>query len=159
MGLWRDIRPDDLALNLAVAPETGELVLYRIDDLSGRNTTSADVADRFVKNNPQFRVQDKVTIPAMTLNAIVAQHAGGRWPDFLSLDLEGLDYAALQAVDFSNGRPSVICLEWRDAEGGDGSAPFMPLLANQGYVSAFRTWGNIIAVRDDLLAALGLSRA
>jgi FkbM family methyltransferase len=156
MSLWAEIRPQDLALNLAVAAERGEQTLYRIDEMSGRNTTSADVAQSFVNKYPEFRVQDTITVQAATLNDIVMQHAAGRWPDFLSVDLEGLDYAVLEAADFSGDRPRVICVEWRDVEGGDASGQILPVLTKRGYFPIFRTWGNLIAVHSGSLSALGI---
>jgi FkbM family methyltransferase len=156
MSLWAEIRPQDLALNLAVAAERGEQTLYRIDEMSGRNTTRADVAQSFVNKYPEFRVQDTITVEATTLNDIVMKHAAGRWPDFLSVDLEGLDYAVLDAADFSGDRPTVICVEWRDVDGGDASEQILPVLTKRGYFPIFRTWGNLIAVHGGSLSALGI---
>jgi FkbM family methyltransferase len=159
LPLWQELRPGDVALNLAVGTEKGELTLFRIDEFSGRNTTSRSVAEDFVAAYPQFRVQDMLKVKATTLNDIVAEHTGGNWPDFLSIDLEGLDYAVLAVADFSFGRPTVLCVEWRDASGGDESARFFPLLDVQGFVPVFRTWGNLIAVHRSAIAALGLGAA
>jgi FkbM family methyltransferase len=58
--------------------------------------------------------------------------------DVLSLDLEGVDLAVLEATDFATFRPSVICVETPDRE------PFARLLAGYGYESYALTPANSI---------------
>jgi FkbM family methyltransferase len=61
--------------------------------------------------------------------------------DVLSLDLEGVDLAVLEATDFEKFRPFVICVETPDRE------PFARLLAGYGYESYALTPANSIFTR------------
>lgn len=61
--------------------------------------------------------------------------------DVLSLDVEGMDLAVLEATDFSAFRPLVICVETPDRE------PFVRLLARHGYDPYALTPPNTIFVR------------
>jgi FkbM family methyltransferase len=156
MPIWREIRPSDLALNLGVAPERGELPFLFIDDFSGRNTFHQEYADALTRQDQRFNVQSTKMIQTVPINDIVAEHLDGRWPDFLTLDIEGMDYAVLESARFDGSGPKVICVEVRNGAGDDISEPFLKLLPEKGYTSVFRTWSNLIAVRQDAVQALHL---
>ncbi len=159
IAAFREQRPDDVSLNVGVGPERGTLNFYFIDDWSGRNTFRREVAEEFVRENPQFQIRDVKPIPVVTLNDIVDQHAGGRFPDFLSMDVEGLDFDILSSATFGERGPSVICVEAVSGADSDDSARLTGVLAGHGYVLFVRTVGNLIFVRGDQAAKLGLPGA
>lgn len=106
-------RPHDINLNVGVGPEHGKKDFYMYDDKSGRNTFSA----REVKSlEGVMAVKDKMSLPIWTLDEIVAHSCMGVYPDFLSCDIEGLDFVVLAGADMSKSAPKVLCVETRRHE-------------------------------------------
>lgn len=152
---FRQHRGDDINLNIGIGPERGTLDFFFIDDWSGRNTFRREVAEAFVRDHPQFRISQVRPIPVITVNDVIAEHAGGRFPDLLSLDVEGMDLAIVRSAEFGDGGPVVICVEcdWSTAPGG--AHDMISLLAERGYRLGFRTMANMIFVRQDAASVLG----
>jgi FkbM family methyltransferase len=156
MPLWRELRPGDLALNVGVSTEKGELPFYLIDDFSGRNTFKKDYAESFVNNYPDFSVQEVQSIPTLPLNDIVDQHLRGKWPDLLTMDIEGFDYDVINSTNFNGSGPAVLCVESRTGDGKDESSLFVELVRHKGYRPVSQTVANLIAVRDDFAPKLAI---
>jgi FkbM family methyltransferase len=143
-------RPEDVNLNIGVSVAPGKLTYYCIDKWSGRNTFDRKVAEAFVSSNPQFRIQETIEIETVTINDIVATHSGGKWPNLLSIDAEGLDYAILESADFRGAGPEVLCIEAISGSNSDDSDKIVRLLHERSYRPVFRTIGNVIFVRNDV---------
>ena len=45
-----------------------------------------------------------VKMPLLNINRVIAEHFGGGAPDFLSIDIEGLDFAVLKTLGYSRRR-------------------------------------------------------
>ena len=152
---FETLRPEDVNLNVGIAPGAGVMKFYRIDDRSGRNTFDRETAEAFVRAYPQFRINDVIDVPTRTLDSVVDQYAGGRYPELLSVDAEGLDYDIVAGADFAGrGRPAVVCIEHVTGEGADGSARITGLLKDRGFAPLFRTVGNMLYVDANLAAQL-----
>jgi len=52
-----------------------------------------------------------VKIPLITMDKVFEHHFKERMPDFVSIDIEGLDLEILQSMDLNKYRPNVICCE------------------------------------------------
>jgi FkbM family methyltransferase len=96
-------------LNLGVGKENGELTYYKMN-VPTMNTFDADAARDLVENQG-FVIVDKVTLPIMRLTEIIKEYAGNKFPDFLSLDVEGFDEQILGQIDYENNYPKIICVE------------------------------------------------
>ena len=68
-----------------------------------------------------------------------------RVPDFVSIDVEGMEMPMLEALDFSRFRPAVFCIETLDLTGGKQQEP-IDLLTGQDYAVVADTWVNTIFV-------------
>jgi hypothetical protein len=88
-----------------------------IDHLSGRNSLDEGAVRNFVCSNPKFSIRDIVDVRAVTINDIVNDYCSGVFPDFLSVDVEGLELEILKAAEFKNSRPSVVCCEFINSYG------------------------------------------
>lgn len=134
-------RPQDSVLNVGAGAKPGLLPFYRFHEHSGRNTFSKQVADDFVREYPMHAVQDIIHVEVMTLDQIVEKFCDGKFPDYLSIDIEGLDQAVLEPADFSKTRPKVISSEMTEAS---------PFLKSVGFTPYTRTWCNGIYLREDI---------
>jgi FkbM family methyltransferase len=151
---FRRLRPHDVNVHCGIGPQKATLDFYRIDRFSGRNTFDQDTAQQFVAAHSEFKIQDVIKVDVVTLADIVTQHAGGTCPDFLSIDIEGLDYAVLASVDFKVIRPKVMCVEVLAGAASNVSKGMCQLLADRGYAPQARTMSNIIFVDEATRAVL-----
>ena len=106
-------RPDDININIGIAPEKGEGLFYMLgsDEI---NTFSKEIVEYRIKNNEVSCVNESITIQLATLNEIANKYNNGKFPDFLDVDIEGFDLDVLSSCDFTISSPKVICVE----EGG-----------------------------------------
>lgn len=109
--IFRKVRPGDINIWSAIVPEEVAAVqshvsFYSQRDLDLSATVSADLA--------RERGATTVTsVPCTSLKAILAEH-GPKAPDgvdFLNIDIEGLDEAAVRGISGWSARPKVIALE------------------------------------------------
>ncbi len=140
------VRPNDINLNIGVSDVTGELDFYMIDERSGRNSFSREVAERFVQDHPQFSITDIRKIPVTTVPDILEKYYNGKCPSFMSIDVEGLDYTILKSIDFNRYRPVVVCVEVVFAGAGEQKDEIFLLMKQAGYYVHFATSGNLIFV-------------
>lgn len=143
---FHEFRPNDITVNVGVGSKAGRLNFYRIDAYSGRNTFNRDAAEAFTREHPQFKISDVLEIEVLSLDDIIKQYSDGVYPDFLTIDVEGLDYDVLEAANFSSSKPKVICVEAVSGADSDDSGRLLRLLNNRGYELYTRTLGNLILV-------------
>jgi FkbM family methyltransferase len=102
-------RKNDQNLNIGIGKKNDRLVYYKMN-ASTLNTFDQKTAEELVEQHG-FQITGKVELPVTDLNHVITVYAGNRFPDFLSLDTEGLDIAILEQIDFVNNYPKVICVE------------------------------------------------
>lgn len=116
------------------------------DATSGRNTLFLPEAERFMAEEPQFKITEVITVRVITLSMMFKYIL----PDFLSLDIEGLDFAVLESTTFPMAGPIVICVEARRNE----TAKYKAMMALKGYRLYVRMGDNLIFVREEYMEAL-----
>lgn len=132
-------RPDDINLCVGVAPVSGRLTFHHVAADPGRFTFDVATATT-------LGITRSVELPVLTLNEIVAHHAGGIWPDLVSLDLEGLDLDVLRAAEFGTAGPRIVIAE-ANCGGADAGPELAAAMAVKGF--ALHSWAgsNMIFVR------------
>ncbi len=142
------VRKRDINLNIGIADAGGEASLYRMSAPT-LNTLCSEEAQFIVKENG-YKVQGIDTVQVRTLDSVLQQHAGGRFPDFLSLDAEGLDSRIIRSICFESHAPVVICVETLSfSEHGQGSKDhdLINFVESKGYMAYADTHINTIFVR------------
>lgn len=117
-ALFKAHRPNDVNLNIGVVSSyavDSEQFYLMYDTHSGRNTLSAEEADRFTRESGRA-VKSRIEVPLTTVNKIVDDYCHGIFPDFLSIDVEGLDHMILSDLNLDASWPKVICAEVREDE-------------------------------------------
>jgi FkbM family methyltransferase len=101
-------RPRDLNLNIGISDVAGEMDFFVMsaDTLS---TFSRDEADKFVKEHG-YKVVKTTKLQVKTVSDILA-NINTKYPDFLSLDAEGVEEKILRSINFEVWSPLVICCE------------------------------------------------
>ena len=132
--MLREERPKDVVVEAGIGvTETTEADYYEIKDKPELNTFSPDqVKDLQARGEVLERTRK---MPLLNINKVIDQHLGGKAPDLLSTDVEGLDYDIIKTLDLSRFRPAVICAE-DVSEHTDGKASrIATYLRANGYIS------------------------
>lgn len=102
-------RPRDVNLNIGIGDRAGEVDFF-VMSARTLNTFSAEEAQAAATNG-RARIERTLKLPVRPVNEVLQAHFAAAAPDFLSLDVEGLDLAILRALDFQRWRPKVVCVE------------------------------------------------
>lgn len=140
-------RRRDININAGVGPVAGSAEFYVMSSRT-LNTFSRQEADRYVSEFG-FKIQKTCRVDVRTFSDIVDQELQGRVPDFVSLDVEGMDLCILQSIDFSRFKPVVFCIETLSyAEDGSGmkNREINELMIRNGYFLYADTYINSIYV-------------
>jgi FkbM family methyltransferase len=141
--LFLKARPQDINLNVGVGIKSGFQDFYMIDHESGRNSFVKEVAEGFIIDYPQFSITEVRQIPVFTTEQILHHRP---IPDFLSIDIEGMDFAVLQSIDFRRYPFKVICVEIQPYSEED----IRTLMHNVGYYPVIKCGCNLIFVDKTL---------
>jgi FkbM family methyltransferase len=113
-GLCERLRLDrsgDLVLNAGVGAGDATMPFYRIDP-DTLSTFDRELADRNVAENEGARVVEVLTIEVVTLKTLFSKHVPpGKQLDFMSVDVEGGELAALGGNDWGTWRPTLVMAE------------------------------------------------
>lgn len=108
--LIRGKRPHDETLNVGAAKTPGELEFFLMAQ-SAFNTFSKDEAEE-VQRSSGIAIRKTVKVPVIDVGALLRER--GFCPDFLNVDVEGMDMDILDSFDWEHIRPGVVCVETVD---------------------------------------------
>ena len=106
----RDVRPDDTCVAKAVTVTSDKHVEFYKMSADTLSTTHSKTAERYARET-EHQLALKLTIEASHINSLLEDHFGQTSPDFVSLDVEGLDLDLLRAWNFDRWRPAIFCIE------------------------------------------------
>jgi FkbM family methyltransferase len=145
MPAFHEHRPEDLNLNCAIGPERlaeRRFYLSKNPGLSSFHKELVDEPDGFVD------------VPTWTIGDVLDGHADGKWPDLLTIDIEGEDFAVLkQCLPARGRRPTAVCVESLRCT-QDYSAQWRGFMPTRRYALFCRTRSNMIWVREEDLERL-----
>lgn len=155
--LYKEIlskRSRGIVLNagVGIGKET-EGTLYTFPEpYTGWNTFSKEEAIVRQKETG-INYMESAKIPFLSINNVIEKYFNP-CPDFVSIDVEGLDFAILQTLDFNRFKPAVFCVETMSfsvSNQAEKCADIIDLLSAHGYLSYADTHINTIFVRQDIL--------
>jgi FkbM family methyltransferase len=141
-------RPRDVTVNVGVGPTPGALEFY-VMSVPTLNTFSAEEAKRYC-NEGGHRIERSLVVEVRTFAQLVEAHCDGV-PDFVTLDVEGLDLPIVRTIDFTRYRPLVFCVETLSySESGQGQRidEIDELMNRAGYLRYADTHINTIYVDE-----------
>ncbi|KUG23040.1 hypothetical protein ASZ90_007166 [hydrocarbon metagenome] len=101
-------RPNDKLISSAVGVNEAESVnLYYLQN--GCESISKEEAE--FREKAGHKINEVTQIPCSTINKIIEQNFQDGHPDFLSIDIEGMDLDVLKTLDFEKYPIPVICAE------------------------------------------------
>ncbi len=116
-SLLRSVRPRDVVLEVGIGltAETRADFYVFGGYADGLSTFSKAEATHWesvgLKGHGKIPVERIISVPLVPINQIIADNFAGNAPNFLSLDVEGLDLDVLKGLDFDRFAPDVVCVE------------------------------------------------
>jgi FkbM family methyltransferase len=108
--LFKSERLRDVNLQVGVADKEGDLMYYYFDD-PALNTFDYNLVQMRLNSTP-YKLIDQKSIPVKRLDSILKKHLPRDCRiDFLTIDVEGLDFSVLKSNDWSQFRPSFVLVE------------------------------------------------
>lgn len=146
--LFKTGRKGDINLNIGIGAEQGILDFYLLSSPT-MNTFSKEEADKMVREHG-MSIKQILPLPVDTLPNVIEQYCGNNFPDFLSLDVEGLDLEILKTIDYKCTYPKIICVEtisYSTKGRGEKDLDIIDFLQAQDYILYADTNINSILVR------------
>jgi FkbM family methyltransferase len=150
----KKVRTNEICLNVGIGYdlEEGKTASLEFFIMSSRtlNTFSKEEAERLDKTS-DYKIVDRINVPVVHIHKLFKEHFV---PDFISIDVEGIDFEILQSIDIVKYRPIVFCIE---------SAEFSPIppgkkayecvnyLTERGYMLYADTFNNSIMIDKSVL--------
>lgn len=150
-GLFQRMRPEDKNINVGVGTTTGTFDLLMFDETSGLNTFCQEEADKLKDRT----VNRRMKLPVITLPDLVLNHCDRKFPNLLSIDIEGWDYGVLGMLP-PNAKwppmnlPDLIVVETRRHD----TQRMVEMLKRKRFDPYCRMGENLFFVREDLIEKL-----
>ena len=111
MKLFNKIRPRDINIEVAISDRKQTLTYYAFNE-PALNGFSKELSEERANQNNNCNIIFKKDIETFTLTEILDNHLPQNQEiDFLSIDVEGLDFMALKSNNFKKYKPKVILIE------------------------------------------------
>lgn len=141
---FNKLRPRDINLEMAISDEKKTLRYYAFNDpaLSGFSRQLANQR----KGQGTYKIVFEKDLQTYTLNEVLEEHLPkGQEIDFLSVDVEGLDFEVLKSNNWNKYSPKVVLVE----STGNSLEEIMPsniykLLRDNGYQLYAKTVNTLI---------------
>lgn len=140
-------RSRDTNLNIGISDHEGELPFY-VMSVPTLNTFSAAEAHA-TEAQGSVKIKKVFPVKVRPVNVVLQETLLDTPLDYLSIDVEGLDFAILNSMDFTRWRPKVICAEtitYSETNQGEKIPKIAGLLHELGYETYADTHINTIFV-------------
>lgn len=144
-------RGEDKNLNIGISDSNSELDFYIISSPT-LNTFSKEEAEKYAQEG-DFKISSIEKIKVKTLKNVLDEFSNGVFPQFLTIDAEGVDESIIKEIDFENNYPIVICIEtisFSTSGNGIKNTGLIEFIESKGYLSYADTNINTIFVRKSL---------
>ena len=150
-------RKEDTNLMIGIGTSEGILPFYEMN-ANTLSTFSEDEAKTICEKHG-FKIVKVIPVQVRTLKSVVDEYCGGVFPDFMSLDTEGLDELILSTLKDCTSRPKIICTEtWEYGLQANHVPEICAILEPLGYMLFLDNHLNSIFVLKDLWEAAINSR-
>ena len=147
---FENFRNEDINLNFGVSDNPKKEMDFYVFEDSTLSTFSEDEAIKLQNFGKKLNSKEKVQLK--TITEIINTYSDGKYPDFLTLDVEGLDFEILKSINYDNNSPKVICVEASEFSPkgtGEKRHELIDFLCSKGYFEYANTNLNAIMVRND----------
>lgn len=151
---FQKVRQRDININKGVGFNKGnEMADFYIMSSRTLNTFSKKEADR-ISGGGNIKIDEIKKIELININDVFSKYFADKTLDFLSIDVEGLDFEIIKSLNFEMYRPNIICLETIFFSEGriiKKQKPTIDFLLENEYFLYADTAINSIFVRNNIL--------
>jgi FkbM family methyltransferase len=148
---FRESRPRDKNVEAGITTESGTATFY-IMEKQTLSTFSEKHAEELVKLH-NISIKKKVEVPTFSLADFVHTQCDDRFPDLLSIDIEGMELDVIRGLKECKELPKVICAEsavFLPNGFGDKNTELIAVINELGFKTYADTFINTIFLRNDL---------
>ncbi|MDQ7947727.1 MAG: FkbM family methyltransferase [Pedobacter sp.] len=126
-------RKGDINLNIGIGPEKATLTFYCFNE-PALNSFSKEVSERIDQDGSKYKIIEKLDIAIMPLSEVLDRHLPANTKiDFMSIDVEGLDFQVLLSNDWNKYKPDVLLVEESIDVDAIKDSPIYLFLKEKGY--------------------------
>lgn len=149
MKAFNKVRPRDINLEIPISDKKEVLTYYAFNE-PAINGFSKEVSEK-KDGKDHFKLLFTKDIETFTLEEILDQYLPKKQTiDFLSVDVEGLDFEVIRSINLEKYRPEVILIEIINSSLSDiESFPLIQYLEKYGYTVYAKTVNTIFLINQD----------
>lgn len=134
IGAFNTFRKRDINLNIGVGPTKGNLRFYCFNE-PALNSFSKEVSEKIDKDPAKpYHIIKELDIPILPLSEVFEDYLPqGKKIDFLTIDVEGLDFQVLLSNNWDKYKPDVILVEENVDVDSVKDSPIYNFLKDRGY--------------------------
>ena len=107
--LIMEVRPEDRVINAGVSPDGTKEAEFYIFEADANSTFDKTEAEKRAAYGT-YKIVKTVKVPLIHINDLIKENFSA-YPDFLNIDIEGLDLDVLKSIDYKKYPIPVICVE------------------------------------------------
>jgi len=132
-------RRRDINLNIGVGENRDTLTFYCFNE-PALNSFSKEVSEKIVKERPKYKIIKEVKIEVFPLAEVFDKYLPtGTRIDFMTIDVEGLDFEVLKSNNWEKYKPEVLLVEENINVDEMDKSRIYPFLKEKGYVFFAKT--------------------
>ncbi|WP_421945817.1 FkbM family methyltransferase [Pedobacter sp.] len=133
IGAFNVFRKRDINLNIGIGTDRGKLKFYCFNE-PALNSFSEEVSKRIDRESAKYKIVKELDIDVLPLSEVFDKHLSENVIiDFLSIDVEGLDYQVLLSNNWDKYKPNVILVEENVNVDELSNSPIYNFLKEKGY--------------------------
>jgi len=147
---FKKLRSKDINVNVGIGYQVGTLDFFVINDFT-LSTFSTKQCENILATG-KYHITETKKIKVTTIQNILNEYNITEFPDFLTLDTEGMDLEILKTIDYKSNGPKVICVEiahYSPKGTGARKTELVDFLSSNGYYEYANTNLNAIMVKRD----------
>ena len=102
-------RKRDVCLNIGIGTQNKNSADFYVMSSKSLSTFSKQVAENY-QNNENQKIEKVIKIPLKEINQVIKDNFY-KYPNFVSLDVEGMEIDILNNFNFSEYAPEIFCIE------------------------------------------------
>lgn len=146
----KNSRKRDQSINIGIGVDSQEKANFYILSSKTLNTFSQKEAERYQAFGNQ-KIEKVINIPLLPINEVIQKYFK-KCPNFVSLDVEGLDFEIIKTFNFNENRPEVFCIEtltYTENKTEEKRWDIINFMISNGYMVYADTFINTIFVNSD----------
>lgn len=111
MKIFDSVRPRDINLEMGIGSNAGEMDYYVFNE-PALNGFSKELSNQRLKSDSAYKLREVVKVCVQPLSQVLDSHLNSNQQiDFMSVDVEGLDFDVLKSNNWSKYRPKFVLAE------------------------------------------------